>query len=222
MGTGQEQTSAKQYHLGTNILSVISSPDDELLVMNKSDFYICRRCGYSVRGIRGPFIIQSHFTPKRARCGNTRLEKRSLGHVFKTDVALINVNHQLSSERAITILYALLSGCSEYYDVERNDIDGCISYQSYGAEGGLGGLTFVLFDSVPGGAGNVKRIYDSDETTFKEYLKACLDIVESCDCGTDGDAVCYRCLCTFKNQMFQERMQRRYAIDFLKDVMKER
>lgn len=222
LGTGQEQTSAKQYHLGANILSVISSPDDELLVMNQSDFYICRRCGYSVRRSGGPFIKKSHLTPKDAQCGNTRLEKRSLGHVFKTDVALINVNHQLSSERAITILYALLSGCSEYYDVERNDIDGCISYQSYGAEGGLGGLTFVLFDSVPGGAGNVKRIYDSDENTFKEYLKACLNIVESCDCGTDGDAVCYRCLCTFKNQMFQERMQRRYAIDFLKDVMKER
>ncbi len=221
LGTGQEQTPSKQYQLGNRTLSVISSPDDELLVMNQSEFYVCRRCGYSVKGSGGPFKRKPHNTSRGAACGEEYLQKRSLGHVFKTDVALISVDQPLAFEEAVTILYALLSGCSKHYDVERNDIDGCISYQSYGAEGGLGGITFVLFDSVPGGAGNVKRIYDSDEQEFKAFLKSCYSIVDECDCGTDGDAVCYRCLCTFQNQFFQERMQRRYAIGFLKNMIKE-
>ncbi|MDD2395688.1 MAG: DUF1998 domain-containing protein [Sphaerochaeta sp.] len=123
----------------------------------------------------------------------------------------------MSQDEAITILYALLEGCSRYFDIERDDIDGCLSYQSYAAEGGNTGTTFVLFDSVPGGAGNVKRLYDSNRDLFMNFLQCALDRVRNCDCGNDGDTVCYSCLCNFKNQHYQERMQRRYAIVFLND-----
>ena len=109
----------------------------------------------------------------------------------------------------------MLEGCSKYFDIERDDIDGCISYQSYAAEGGNIGTTFVLFDSVPGGAGNVKRIYDSDQSDFMGFLQKAFDRVNNCNCGNEGDTVCYSCLCNFRNQHYQESMQRRYAIEFL-------
>jgi hypothetical protein len=140
---------------------------------------------------------------------------RSLGHKFKTDVALFSIDRTMGRDESLTILYALLEGCSKYFDIERDDIDGCISYQSYAAEGGNIGTTFVLFDSVPGGAGNVKRIYDSDQSDFMGFLQKAFDRVNNCNCGNEGDTVCYSCLCNFRNQHYQESMQRRYAIEFL-------
>lgn len=211
---------AKLYTLNRIKLSVVSSPDDKLLVMNKSDFLVCQSCGFSKKNPGKPSEILAHKTPRGTDCFSNRLIKRNLGHIFKTDVALLTLNRHLDRDEAITILYALLEGCSKYFDIERDDIDGCVSYQSYVAEGAQTGTTFVLFDSVPGGAGNVKRIYDADRENFLGFLQRSLDRVKNCTCGTDGDMVCYSCLCNFKNQFYQEKMQRKYAIDFLEALLK--
>jgi len=210
---------AKQYSFGSVRLSVISSPDDRLLVMNKSEFLVCQTCGYAEMSHGRPYAKVQHSNPRGYACNDTALIKRSLGHTFRTDVALITVNWIMSQDEAITILYALLEGCSRYFDIERDDIDGCLSYQSYAAEGGNTGTTFVLFDSVPGGAGNVKRLYDSNRDLFMNFLQCALDRVRNCDCGNDGDTVCYSCLCNFKNQHYQERMQRRYAVVFFERLL---
>lgn len=210
---------AKSYTLNLTKVSVISSPDDKLLVMNKSDFLVCQTCGYSKISTGKPFASTAHKTPRGTDCPSKSLIKRHLGHVFKTDVALLTLNRQLESNEAITILYSLLEGLSKYFDIDRDDIDGCISYQSYVSEGAELGTTFVLFDSVPGGAGNVRRIFDADKNDFFGFLRCSLDRVRKCNCGTDGDMVCYSCLCNFKNQHYQEKMQRRYAISFLEALL---
>jgi superfamily II DNA/RNA helicase len=206
---------AKQYKLNGIQVSVISSPDDELLVMNKSEFLVCQTCGYAKLRHGKTVEFQSHDNPKGYTCKDNQLVMRSLGHKFKTDVALFSIDRTMGRDESLTILYALLEGCSKYFDIERDDIDGCISYQSYAAEGGNIGTTFVLFDSVPGGAGNVKRIYDSDQSDFMGFLQKAFDRVNNCNCGNEGDTVCYSCLCNFRNQHYQESMQRRYAIEFL-------
>jgi len=210
---------AKLYTINSVKLSVISSPDDKLLVMNKSDFLVCQSCGYTKKNPGKPFEILEHNTPRGSKCFSNRLIKRNLGHIFKTDVALLSFNRHLVWDEAITILYTLLEGCSKYFDIDRDDIDGCVSYQSYAAEGAQTGTTFVLFDSVPGGAGNVKRIYDADKKDFLGFLQRSLDRVNNCTCGTDGDMVCYSCLCNFRNQHYQGIMKRRYAIDFLGSLL---
>jgi hypothetical protein len=215
----ERATSAKRYTFNNINISVISSSDDRLLVMNKSDFLVCESCGYAERSPGVPFKMVSHSTPRGNVCPNKGLVKRTLGHTFRTDVALLTVDRKLDRAQSITIMYALLEGCSRYFDIERDDIDGCISYQSYASEGGDIGTTFVLFDSVPGGAGNVKRLYDADLNTFVGFLQNALARVRDCSCGNDGDTVCYSCLCNFKNQHYQEIMQRRYAIDFLEKLL---
>lgn len=207
--------SAKQYVLNHTHISLISSPDDQLLVMNKSEFLVCQTCGYSKLAHGRQIEFKSHENSRGYTCKNKELVKRSLGHTFRTDVMLLSIDRSLGRDESITILYALLEGCSKYYDIERDDIDGCISYQSYAAEGGNVGTTFVLFDSVPGGAGNVKRIFDSGHDDFIGFLQRAFDRVNNCICGNDGDTVCYSCLCNFRNQHYQENMQRRYAIEFL-------
>lgn len=213
------KNSAKKYSYDSIKLSVISSPDDKLLVMNKSDFLVCQTCGYAKKSTGQVFDLFEHSTPRGTICPSKKLIKRSLGHIFKTDVTLLSFNRHLGGDEAMTILYTLLEGCSRYFDIERDDIDGCVSYQSYAAEGAETGTTFVLFDSVPGGAGNVKRIYDAATEDFHGFLQSSLNRVLNCTCGTDGDTVCYSCLCNFRNQYYQDVMKRRYAIQFLDHLL---
>lgn len=212
----------KEYQLGGTALSIISSPDDQLLVMNRSQFIVCRECGYSERCDMDNWgtTAKKHKNPRGYTCHSTTLDRMALGHTFKTDVVLISIDDHLPHNQALTTLYALLEGCSRYFDVERDDIDGCITYQSYVAEGGGVGTTFVLFDSVPGGAGNVKRLYDASKSVLFEFLQTALDRVTQCTCGGDaGDMVCYNCLANFRNQFHQNVMERRFAIDVLSRLL---
>ncbi|MFA7572349.1 MAG: DEAD/DEAH box helicase [Lutispora sp.] len=210
---------AKVHKLKDITFSLISSPNDKLLVMNKSEFNVCNFCGYAIKSTGAPLITLSHKNTQGNECKSKSLIKRSLGHIFNTDVLLLNIDQYLPKEKAITLLYTFLEGCSVKFEIDRDDIDGCISYQNYSSEGASSGTTFVLFDSVPGGAGNVKRLYDSSKNEFIEFLQTSLSRVNNCTCGTDGDTVCYSCLCNFKNQYYQEMMQRRYAIEFLDNVL---
>ena len=162
---------------------------------------------------------KEHNNTKGVKCNNKKLIKKSIGHIFNTDVLIININKDISADQAITLLYSFLEGLSIKYEIDRDDIDGCISYQNYFNNDELSGTTFILFDSVPGGAGNVKRLYESDENSFIDFLKISYDRVNNCTCGTNGDTVCYNCLSNFKNQFYQEKMKRRYVIDFLEDLI---
>jgi hypothetical protein len=218
----QAQLKPKEHQIGKISLSVISCPDDRLLVMNRSQFMVCRECGYAERLDSTNWSVtgKRHNNPRGYPCSSSTLELMALGHTFKTDVVLISVEDKLEHPEALTTLYALLEGCSQYFDVERDDIDGCISYQSYVAEGGSTGTTFVLFDSVPGGAGNVKRIYEATKIKLVEFLESALERVTNCNCGgEEGDMVCYNCLATFRNQFHQGVMQRRFAINILNQLL---
>ncbi len=214
-----KQHDAKVHVLKDITFSLISSQNDKLLVMNKSEFNVCNFCGYAMKSTGAPLITHSHKNTQGSDCKNKSLIKRSLGHIFNTDILLLNIDRYLPKEKAMTLLYTFLEGCSVKFEIDRDDIDGCVSYQNYSSEGANTGTTFVLFDSVPGGAGNVKRLYDSNKDEFIEFLQTSLHRVDSCTCGTDGDTVCYSCLCNFKNQHYQEMMQRQYAIEFLDKVL---
>ena len=214
-----KQHDAKVHEFEGITFSLISSQNDKLLVMNKSEFNVCNFCGYAIKSTGAPLITLSHKNRQGNECKNKHLIKRSLGHIFNTDILLLNIDRYLPKEKAITLLYTFLEGCSVKYEIDRDDIDGCVSYQNYSSEGANTGTTFVLFDSVPGGAGNIKRLFDSNRDEFIEFLQTSLHRVDGCTCGTDGDTVCYSCLCNFKNQHYQEMMQRRYAIDFLNKIL---
>lgn len=67
----------------------------------------------------------------------------------------------------------------------------------------------VLFDSVPGGAGHVRRILER----FDTLLLAARQVVESCECGLDSS--CYACLRTYDNQQFHEKLSREDALRVL-------
>lgn len=116
-------------------------------------------------------------------------------------------------------MYALLEGVSQYLGIERNDISGTLHYNK--VDSGVWATNFILFDTVPGGAGHVRRIGEADEGQLKNMLLKALEIVKQCHCGEDsnGDSACYSCLCNYYNQKHHDIIKRRYAVEFFEGIL---
>lgn len=181
---------------------------------NNGGFNICRQCGYTV--LKESEIPNSHQTPFSQQCRGGTFEKFDLGHEFMTDmVKLVFENHNSSIPKKEgigfwqSLLYGLLDGVSDRLDIERNDIDGCIYFE----KGQTAAL--VLFDSVPGGAGHVKRLVHEEKMLIK-VLKKTLDNLSKCQCGgKDGQSSCYGCLKNYYNQYCHPNLKRGPVIQFL-------
>jgi hypothetical protein len=203
------------------VLTVTTSENDELAVINKSDFAVCQRCGYTEKNPKRLPVIKStksHNTPYGQECKNRTLIKKGLGHTFRTDVCMISVNQYLETDEAYSILYAFLEGMAEFFDIDRHDIDGTVSRRRI--KSGEWDTVFVLFDKVPGGAGHSSRLGAIDATALEGFLAAGRNVVEKCTCGDrgDGNAACYSCLCNYSNQSLHDILKRKHAIDFYRSL----
>ncbi|WP_157199901.1 DUF1998 domain-containing protein [Methanogenium cariaci] len=66
----------------------------------------------------------------------------------------------------------------------------------------------VLFDTIPGGAGQVRRAIE-DEATLRKVLTAAWENLNNCTCGGEqGNASCYGCLKNYSNQFCHEQLER--------------
>lgn len=215
----------KELKINGSPIRIKSTSNDELVVINTSNFFVCNSCGYSTVNEKlkdASFMDDkdTHNTPFGRTCNNKKLYRRTLGHKFKTDVAYISVSRYLEKERALSVVYSLLEGVSQYLGIERNDISGTLHYNRL--ESGNWETNFILFDTVPGGAGHVRRIGEADEVQLASMLEKSLDIVKQCNCGEDsnGDAACYSCLCNYYNQKHHDIIKRRYAIEFFEGLLR--
>lgn len=216
---GGGKTDEKRLVIG-NTMGVETSSDDELLVMNKSGFYMCPECGYSdivKHGPKTPQTLKTHKNFKQYDCANDTLEYIRLGHKFETDVArftipMLDSVDKVSFPQALSFLYAFLEGVSIALGIERTDIDGVLELnldmQSY---------DILLYDNVPGGAGHVKRLLSKE--AIVSSLKAGLDKVskECCDENTS----CYNCLRNYYNQSYHNKLVRKLAMDVIKRLLFE-
>lgn len=215
----------KELKVNNHIIKIKSTSNDELVVINTSNFFVCDTCGYAKvdeKHKEENFIIDKeyHNNPYGKSCINKKLYRRTLGHKFKTDVAYLSLSCYLEKEKALSIVYALLEGVSQYLGIERNDISGTLHYNKL--DNGVWETNFILFDTVPGGAGHVRRIGEADETQLKNMLSKSLDIVKQCHCGEDsnGDSACYSCLCNYYNQKHHDIIKRKYAVEFFEDILR--
>ena len=215
----------KELKVNNHIIKIKSTSNDELVVINTSNFFVCDTCGYAKvdeKHKEENFIIDKeyHNNPYGKSCINKKLYRRTLGHKFKTDVAYLSLSCYLKKEKALSIVYALLEGVSQYLGIERNDISGTLHYNKL--DNGVWETNFILFDTVPGGAGHVRRIGEADENQLKNMFNKSLDIVKQCHCGEDsnGDSACYSCLCNYYNQKHHDIIKRRYAVEFFEDILR--
>lgn len=202
-----------------NSVRIETSTNDSLMVVCKDDFYVCRYCGYAEsetenRGKQGfnsnqKTLEKVHKTPWDARC-DTRLEKNKLIHVFKTDVVRLVFDHPQagSYEVMVSVLYALLEALSATLDIERHDIKGCL-HKVYSGKDLIHAI--VLYDSVAGGAGHVRRLATPDGAVLRRVIQKALRITNSCQCSPS----CYNCLRNYYNQKIHDILNREFASDFL-------
>jgi hypothetical protein len=180
-------------------------------------FRICESCGFGEpvpsrstagrRGSRSP-----HNDPRTRRPCTGSLSTYHLGHEFITDVLELRLSGILAAlaahETWISVLYALLEGASECLGIRRDDLDGTLYPHAARVPPAL-----VLFDSVPGGAGHVKRIADELPGVFVTAWQR----VDGCECGRETS--CYECLRNFRNQVYHDQLARGLAADFLRGVL---
>ena len=217
---GNGKTDENRLIIG-NSIGIETSSDDELLVMNKSGFYMCPVCGYSdiVKrgGLKSPQTIKAHKNFKQFSCKCDELEYLRLGHKFQTDVArftipMLDSMDKIALPQALSFLYAFLEGVSNALGIERTDIDGVLElnleWQSY---------DILLYDNVPGGAGHVKRLLDKDNVV--NSLKAALEKVSMNCC--DENTSCYNCLRNYYNQSHHSKLQRKLAIEVIQRLLFE-
>ena len=202
------------------IIIVETSTNDELLIMNKSSFYMCPICGYSdiIKGnVQTPKYMKKHKNFRQFDCTCEDIEKIKLGHSFQTDVARFTIPALESFEkedfaRAISFMYAFLEGISNALGIERNDIDGILELNlkqhSY---------DILIYDNVPGGAGHVKRLMD--KKAIVDSLTAAYKKVSQKCC--DENTSCYNCLRNYYNQSYHSKLQRRYAREIVESLLRE-
>ncbi|KAF1084349.1 ATP-dependent RNA helicase RhlE [Sporotomaculum syntrophicum] len=175
-------------------------------------FYLCKFCGYGSIQEKP----KSHNNPNGIKCSGN-FERVSLGYDFETDILEISFIDRICDKEPPTgywesLLYSIIEGMSASLEINRDDIDGTLHINK--------DLTrsMILFDTVPGGAGHVKRMLDEEQ--FVEVLKEARSIVSSCTCGAEKkDTSCYSCLRNYHNQYCHDYLRRVYAIDALNKIL---
>ncbi|RMF31516.1 MAG: DUF1998 domain-containing protein [Chloroflexi bacterium] len=185
--------------------------------IGNAGFRLCTHCGWAEAvqpGSRGRRSRrqQSHTNPRTGQPCRGRIETYHLGHEFITDVLELRFTGPLAPSEDLDLwlstLYALLEGASEALGIARDDLDGTLYPYRIGSPPAL-----VLFDSVPGGAGHVRRIAQE----LPRVVQAAWARVASCECGEETS--CYECLRNFYNQHVHDRLRRGLARDFLEKLV---
>ena len=79
-----------------------------------------------------------------------------------------------------------------------------------------GALVLIAYDGVPGGAGYVKRIFDTVST--QKILNKVLQIL---DCQNDCETGCINCICDYSNQKYWDSFLRKEASLYVKGLIED-
>lgn len=200
-----------------NVVDVTEHQNEELLVLNENNFFFCTSCGFTSLDKRYQLatkkVSHNEYRGKKCTaCGDT-LHLIHLGHSYRTDIVKISFNGisaMKDRDTATSVLFAMLEGISMTYEIERNDIGGLI-YSVNPAKP----YDLILFDTVSGGAGHVKRLKD-DKSLYAVLKNALRKVSQDC-CAEDTS--CYNCLRTYNNQRLHNHIKRGLAKSALTTII---
>lgn len=202
-----------------DVVTVTEHKNEKLLVLNDNRFFMCPNCGYTDLDKKYQFASKqmehTEYRGKQCTACNSKLNLIHLGHSYTTDIIQISFNgiNEMNDENtAISVLFAVLEGISMTYNIERNDISGIVYKQSV-----LSPYSLILFDTVSGGSGHVKRLENSNSLleVFKNALKK---VSQNC---CDEDTSCYNCLRTYNNQRLHNKIIRGLAKKTLEKILEK-
>ena len=203
---------SKDMFLDFGLFNLMTSKDDELLLLNTNPFYSCQVCGYSVidKESSDRFKEMEHRKLDHKKCESEILDKTALGHILKTDALIITIKKQIDKNKLLSVLYALLEGMSFAFEIERKDLNGTIT-----KERNTNNNQLIIYDAVPGGAGHVKRLVNLEG--FKKALESAFAKVNS-DC-CDENTSCSNCLQNYYNQAFHSKLNRKNAKEGILEML---
>ncbi len=217
---GQEMSQKDTYEINNAIIEVYSSQNDQMAVLNTSNFYVCERCGYTELDNSCHNLFKNkvkHRGPSGYSCDGS-LYKRALGYIFATDVIQFRfLNPELKDwETALSVLYGIIKGICYTLNIEQDELSGCL--QSFNnLEYGANGFALVIYDKTPGGAGHVRRL--NNQEIINKVLSNTYMLMASCDCGgEEANTSCYKCLRNYYNQKFHEYLERGHVLKFIDSI----
>lgn len=214
-----------------------SSENDSIMVTSNTDFYVCKYCGFAYgihdiirdeNGKKDKIALDAikkgvpYFTLKKKHknkfghlCSNTTFHSEKLNHVYKTDVVVIEFQDSIDDhDSMLSAMYAILSAMSDVLDIDNTDINGCLK-AVFNAQKLDISYSIVLYDTVAGGAGHVRRLLDP--SVLQNVIYAACIKMQKCSCDTS----CYNCLRSYSNQKYHDILDRRKAYEFLHPYLGE-
>ena len=208
-------TLSGKYVFGGLTVNVTTMEDGEIAVLNKSEFYVCSSCGFSLAEHEAknytPIYTEEHINSAGYKCKNKYLQRYSLGYRFKTDALHISIAANYYFDEAYSILQAIILSACNILNIDNNEIAGCLQYCIVNGEATY---SFIVYDTTPGGAGHVKRF--ATKNTLEKVLIGAFYKSKNCDCGgVEGDSSCYKCLRTYQNQQHHDILKRMFVVNAL-------
>ena len=176
-------------------------------------FNVCLSCGFATPqprrrpGARNDLAPHERPPGSRGEC-SSMLVHRELGHQYLTDVVELDIPAAREWSAAWSTLYALLAATPSI-GIATGDVDGTLRSTGPGRAPSL-----IVFDTVPGGAGHVRRFV----ARLEELTSAALRLVRDCECGEDTS--CYACLRSYSNQSRHDELARSAATQILEPLVR--
>ncbi|MDE2795484.1 MAG: DEAD/DEAH box helicase [Gemmatimonadota bacterium] len=175
------------------------------VIKGRNDFgyLVCAICGQSVSPLSSEAQRESFRKSHEERCG------RKPGRVgFYADIAadVLSLPECANPTQAYSVLEALRIGATRILDMHMEDLQILVI-----GEIGNDVVQGLLWDPMPGGSGLLDRLRER----FSEVVEVAREVVEGCEGACDSS--CIDCLQTFRNSYYHNRLDRRVALDALKE-----
>ena len=166
-------------------------------------FPVCTICGQSVSSLSSEAQREKFQESHQTRCGRN---PDPVG--FYADIAAdaLSLPGCTSATQAYSVLEALRIGATSILDMHMEDLQILVI-----GEIGNDAVKGLLWDPMPGGSGLLERLHER----FAEVVEAARDVVNACPGACESS--CVDCLQTFRNSYYHNRLNRKIALDALKE-----
>ncbi|MHB2165628.1 DEAD/DEAH box helicase [Alsobacter sp. R-9] len=209
------------------------APTGRLFVVNRGPlgggYARCPRCEHAEAAPRdarfGKPIKTSHSDPRTGeRCPVDSLNRPAdLGHVFETDVRTFafqapipkfqnDLEHRKHLNFTRTLAEALRLATARLLETDARDVSATVQVDG-------GRPVVVLYDSIAGGAGYVRRLCEPGRLSASQLLRMARSIL---NCPAQCASSCAKCLNDYGNQHYWEQFDRTLVLPWLDELLADR
>ena len=180
----------RKRYAGNGQLCVLNAP--------RMGFQVCAYCNGAAVG--GETIKHTHWCEKSGlppkiqnfSALGTSFVSDVLELVFDIDAAPSYVNEDWEA-----VMWALFTAAAKILEVPETELGGTMY------ENEMHGISLLIYDDVPGGAGHARQLSDRVPELVEEAYK----VVDG-HCGCGEETCCYGCIANYYNQMRQAKLSR--------------